>query len=60
MNILKPGNKMRVLERLTGTGTGPIVRLAPNEYSIHDPAAVKEIYGLGSSTIKVLFPQHLQ
>jgi len=24
-NILKPGNKMRVLERLTGTRTGPIV-----------------------------------
>ena len=33
--------------------TGPIVRIAPNEYSIDDPEAVKIIYGLGSHFIKV-------
>ncbi|KFZ14545.1 hypothetical protein V501_03179 [Pseudogymnoascus sp. VKM F-4519 (FW-2642)] len=31
---------------------GPIVRIAPNEYSIDDPDAVKVIYGLGSQFIK--------
>ncbi|PMD27974.1 cytochrome P450 [Hyaloscypha hepaticicola] len=31
---------------------GPIVRIAPNEYSIDDPDAVKIIYGLGSQFIK--------
>ncbi|CAG8909742.1 unnamed protein product [Penicillium egyptiacum] len=34
------------------TISGPIVRIAPNEYSIDDPGAVKEIYGLGSQFIK--------
>jgi len=29
------------------------VRIAPNEYSIDDPEAVKIIYGLGSQFIKV-------
>ncbi|KFY74560.1 hypothetical protein V499_05422 [Pseudogymnoascus sp. VKM F-103] len=32
--------------------TRPIVRIAPNEYSIDDPDAVKVIYGLGSQFIK--------
>ncbi|KAJ5385634.1 hypothetical protein N7517_003545 [Penicillium concentricum] len=31
---------------------GPIVRIAPNEYSIDDPDAVKEIYGQGSQFTK--------
>ncbi|KAF4443392.1 hypothetical protein F53441_11441 [Fusarium austroafricanum] len=31
---------------------GPIVRIAPNEYSIDDPIAAKKIYGCGSSFIK--------
>ena len=29
------------------------MRIAPNEYSIDDPEAVKVIYGLGSQFIKV-------
>lgn len=33
---------------------GPIVRIAPNEYSIDDFDALKTIYGHGSSFIKVL------
>lgn len=32
---------------------GPIVRIAPNEYSIDAPAAVKTIYGLGTKFYKV-------
>lgn len=31
---------------------GPVVRLAPNEYSLDDPAAVKIIYGLGTTFTK--------
>lgn len=31
---------------------GPVVRLAPNEYSLDDPAAVKVIYGLGTTFTK--------
>ncbi|KAH7321513.1 cytochrome P450 family protein [Rhexocercosporidium sp. MPI-PUGE-AT-0058] len=31
---------------------GPVVRIAPNEYSIDDPEATKEIYGLGSHFVK--------
>ncbi|PMD33301.1 cytochrome P450 family protein [Hyaloscypha variabilis F] len=31
---------------------GQIVRIAPNEYSIDDPEAVKIIYGLGSKFVK--------
>lgn len=30
-----------------------MVRIAPNEYSIDDPEATKEIYGLGSHFVKV-------
>lgn len=33
--------------------TGPIVRIAPNEYSLDDPAAAKIIYGSGKGYIKV-------
>ena len=32
---------------------GPIVRIAPNEYSIDDVAAAKVIYGHGNSFAKV-------
>jgi hypothetical protein len=32
---------------------GPIVRIAPNEYSIDDPDAIKTIYGHGTSFVKV-------
>ncbi|KAH6715260.1 cytochrome P450 oxidoreductase [Leptodontidium sp. MPI-SDFR-AT-0119] len=31
---------------------GPVVRISPNEYSIDDPEATKEIYGLGSHFVK--------
>ncbi|PVH73220.1 cytochrome P450 oxidoreductase [Cadophora sp. DSE1049] len=31
---------------------GPVVRIAPNEYSIDDPEAVAEIYGLGGQFAK--------
>ncbi|KAL1876477.1 hypothetical protein Daus18300_002721 [Diaporthe australafricana] len=31
---------------------GSVVRLAPNEYSLDDPAAVKTIYGLGTAFTK--------
>ncbi|KAK0389342.1 hypothetical protein NLU13_2917 [Sarocladium strictum] len=31
---------------------GPIVRIAPNEYSIDDPAAAKTIYGSGKGFVK--------
>lgn len=31
---------------------GPVVRIAPNEYSLDDPAAVKAIYGLGTAFTK--------
>lgn len=31
---------------------GPVVRLAPNEFSLDDPAAVKVIYGLGTNFTK--------
>ena len=32
---------------------GAIVRIAPNEYSIDDPDAVKVIYGHGTNFVKV-------
>lgn len=32
---------------------GPVVRIAPNEYSIDDPAAAKIIYGSGRAFVKV-------
>lgn len=35
---------------------GPIVRIAPNEYSIDDPDAVSIIYGLGGDFAKVSNP----
>ncbi|PVH85443.1 cytochrome P450 [Cadophora sp. DSE1049] len=31
---------------------GPVVRIAPDEYSIDDPEATKEIYGLGGNFVK--------
>ncbi|RDI84047.1 hypothetical protein Vi05172_g6046 [Venturia inaequalis] len=31
---------------------GPIVRIAPNEFSIEDPSAVKMIYGVGTGFVK--------
>lgn len=31
---------------------GPVVRIAPNEYSLDDPTAVKAIYGLGTTFTK--------
>lgn len=31
---------------------GPVVRIAPNEYSLDDPNAVKPIYGLGTTFTK--------
>ncbi|KAL3418686.1 cytochrome p450 pisatin [Phlyctema vagabunda] len=31
---------------------GPVVRIAPNEYSIDDPEAVKTVYGLGGNFVK--------
>jgi hypothetical protein len=34
---------------------GPVVRIAPNRYSITDPAAFKTIYGHGSKFIKSKF-----
>jgi hypothetical protein len=43
---------------LADIDTGPIVRIAPNEYSIDDPDAVKVIYGLGSQFIKVSTRSH--
>jgi hypothetical protein len=32
---------------------GPIVRVAPNQYSVDDPDAAKTIYGHGTSFVKV-------
>lgn len=36
------------------------MRIAPNEYSIDDPEAVKIIYGLGSQFIKVRRVPYMQ
>jgi hypothetical protein len=33
---------------------GPIVRIAPNEFSINDPDAIKTIYGHGTQFNKVI------
>ena len=33
--------------------TGPIVRIAPNEYSIDDPRSAKVIYRSGNQLMKV-------
>lgn len=33
---------------------GPIVRIAPNEYSIDDPEAIRHIYGHGTNFVKVI------
>lgn len=41
---------------LTLINVGPIVRIAPNEYSIDDPAAAKAIYGSGRGFVKVSQP----
>jgi len=32
---------------------GPVVRIAPNEYSINDVSAAKTIYGHGNAFVKV-------
>lgn len=36
--------------------TGPVVQLAPNEYSVSDPEAIKPIYGHGTRFTKVGVP----
>jgi hypothetical protein len=36
---------------------GPIVRIAPHEYSIDDVNAARTIYGHGNAFVKVLFSQ---
>ena len=36
---------------------GPIVRIAPYEYSIDDVDAARTIYGHGNAFVKVLIPQ---
>ena len=36
--------------------TGPIVRIAPHQYSINDASSIKVIYGHGSSFLKVSSP----
>ncbi len=33
---------------------GPIVRVGPNHVSISDPAAITQIYGIGSNYVKVV------
>lgn len=37
---------------------GPIIRIAPNEVAISDPASIKEIYGVSSRFSKVGFAHH--
>lgn len=32
--------------------TGAIVRIAPKQYSINDPAVIKTIYGIGKGFLK--------
>lgn len=47
MGLLKPSAyKMIYL-------TGAIVRIAPKQYSINDPAVIKTIYGIGKGFLKV-------
>lgn len=41
-SLLEPTNG------LTCEIVGPIVRIAPNEYSLDDPSACKTLYGLGT------------
>lgn len=38
---------------LTVSSQGPVVRIAPNEYSVDDPEAMKTIYGHGTKFVKV-------
>jgi hypothetical protein len=35
--------------------TGPLVRIAPNEVSVSDPAAMKAIYAVNAGYTKVKF-----
>lgn len=35
------------------TVSGPVVRIAPNQYSIDDPSSAKIIYGHGTDFVKV-------
>ena len=42
-------------KRLTTSTTGPIVRIAPNRFSLSDPEAIKQIYGHGTKFIKSAF-----
>lgn len=37
---------------------GPIIRIAPNEVAISDPASIKEIYGVSSRFSKVRLADH--
>lgn len=47
-------------QRVLCGNLGPIVRIAPYEYSIDDPEATKEIYGLGGNFVKVCLFAHPQ
>lgn len=42
-----------VTEESLLTTPGPVVRIAPNEYTIDDPDAIKIIYGHGTNFVKV-------
>lgn len=42
---------------LTAKRQGPVVRIAPQQFSIDDPNAVKTIYSIGKPFMKVLFCQ---
>jgi len=44
---------------LSTYGLGPIVRIAPGEYSIDDPNAIKIVYGSGSKFVKACTPDLL-
>ncbi|CAK1366156.1 unnamed protein product [Cercospora beticola] len=53
-STMRPGGKILKLHSRTSIGSmaGNIVRVAPNRYSITDPAAVQLIYGAGSKFAK--------
>ena len=52
--MLSPKVK-HLAERLTTSDTGPVVRIAPNRYSIDDPEAIKQVYGHGTKFVKSAF-----
>ncbi|PMD47216.1 putative P450 monooxygenase [Hyaloscypha variabilis F] len=54
LNSLRAGNFQRT-QIAYHEKYGPVVRIAPNRYSITDPAAFKTIYGHGSKFIKSKF-----